>query len=497
MGNRRPRLLYLAFYFPPSRASGVYRPRATANLLVEKGWDVTVFAAPLPFLRDAIGSFDEKLLDSVDPRINVVRPNLNQFMWKRDVRDFSRFRGTFPHLAHWMYNWGQKHVFPENYSSWARASVRRALRLHARKRFDVVLATGNPFASFAAAYLFNRLTRTPYIVDNRDAWTLDLFSEEPAFEDGHPAYSWERRVLKSASNAVFVNEALRSWHAERYPRVADRMLVVPNGWDSDTLVGAPEPPAKIRDGQEERRPRFSYVGTLTGKQPIEAMIDGFGRAREHPDLAGAQLDLHGYLGFFKGADVNLLHRLTSRPDEPAEAEQSEQGEQNQETEQGQEAAQSQEAAPVSPDKQETVSEQGGQDLAPGVNYCGPVSKTELFEVYRNSDVLVFLAGGARYVTSGKIFEYMAAGRPIVSVHASGSAAEEVLRDYPLWFNPGGLEPEAIAASMVEAAKAAAGLDQRQIAEAYEYAKRFERTASLEPLVRRLNELAARRGADVE
>ncbi|WP_207934585.1 glycosyltransferase [Actinomadura sp. KC06] len=499
MGKRRPRLLYLAFYFPPSRASGVYRPRATANLLVEKGWDVTVFAAPLPFLRDAIGSFDEKLLDSVDPRITVVRPNLNQFVWQRNLRDFSRFRGTFPHFAQWVYNFGQKHVFPENYASWARASVRQALRMHARERFDVVLATGNPFASFAAAWLFNRLTRTPYILDNRDAWTLDLFSEEPAFEDGHPAFSWERRVLKRASNVVFVNEALRSWHAERYPRVADRMLVVPNGWDSDTLAGAVEPPAKIRNGREERRPRFSYVGTLTGKQPIEAMIDGFARAREHPDLAGAGLDLHGYLGFFKGADSKLLERLAPASDDEADTEQNEQNgqaERIEEAEQGRRQTERvQQDQQDQRDQQDQQSEQAEQDLAPGVHYCGPVSKTELQEVYRNSDVLVFLAGGARYVTSGKIFEYMAAGRPIVSVHAPGSAAEEVLRDYPLWFNPGGLEPEAIARSMVEAAKAAAGLDQRQIAEACDYAARFERTVSLEPLVRRLTELAPRRGAD--
>ncbi|GGQ28415.1 glycosyltransferase involved in cell wall biosynthesis [Actinomadura coerulea] len=452
MTKRRPRLLYLAFYFPPSRASGVYRPRATANLLVERGWDVTVFAAPMSFLRDAIGSLDEKLLDSVDPRITVVRPGLHQFAWQRDLHDFGRFRGTFPHLARRSYDWGQKHVFPEHYASWGLASVRRALRMHARRGFDVVLATGNPFTSFGAAWLFNRLTRTPYILDNRDAWTLDLFNERPAFDEGHPALAWERRVLGRASNVVFVNEAIRSWHAERYPHAADRMMVVPNGWDSDTLADTVGPPTKILDGGKERRPRFSYVGTLTGNQPIEAMLEGFDRAREHPDLANAGLDLHGYLGFFKGADGSLHQRLATGLEGEGD---------------------------------------GGQSLPPGVRYRGPVSKTELHDVYRNTDVLVFLAGGARYVTSGKIFEYMAAGRPVVSVHAPGSAAEEVLRDYPLWFNPGGLEPRAVAGSMVAAAKAAAGLDQRQLDEARSYAGRFERGVSLEPLVRRLTELADR------
>ena len=123
-----------------------------------------------------------------------MRPNLNLFAWQ-DVRGYGRFRGTCPHLARSLYDWGQRHVFPEHYASWARSSLHRALRMHARRRFDVVLATGNPFASFAAAWAFNRLTRSPYILDNRDAWTLDLFSEEPRFDAGHPAWTWERRVL--------------------------------------------------------------------------------------------------------------------------------------------------------------------------------------------------------------------------------------------------------------------------------------------------------------
>jgi glycosyltransferase involved in cell wall biosynthesis len=453
MPKRRPRLLYLAFYFPPSRASGVYRARATANRLADQGWDVTVFAAPLPFLYETIGSVDEKLMETIDPRITVVRPKLNRYSWQTDLRDFSGFRARFPHLAQSAYEWGQEHVFPERYLSWARASVRRALRMHARRRFDVVLATGNPFASFGAAWMFNRITRTPYVIDYRDSWTLDQFSEGPMFGDDHAAWRWEPRILKSAANSVYVNDAQREWHADRYPEAAGRMMTVLNGWDADTLAETAEPPPAARGEAGDRAPRFSFVGTITDKQPIEEMVEGFGRAREYPDVAGAELDLYGYFGFFRGAPALLRKRFTAEPD----------GE-----------------------------DQDDQTLAPGVRYRGPVSKTELADVYQGSDVLVFLNGGGRFVTSGKIFEYMAAGRPIVSVHTPGSAAEALLRDYPLWFNPGGLDPADIADSMVEAAKAAAGLDQRQVDEARAYSERFERSVTLEPLVRRLTELAGRK-----
>src|SRR3954465_7833074 len=94
-----PRVLSLAFYFPPSRASGVYRARATANHLAAEGWDVTVFAAPLRFLHEVVGSVDKKRAGPVAPRIRVERPWQSQFPWNPDVRRFSRLRRQMPTLA--------------------------------------------------------------------------------------------------------------------------------------------------------------------------------------------------------------------------------------------------------------------------------------------------------------------------------------------------------------------------------------------------------------
>ncbi|MEV4825854.1 glycosyltransferase [Micromonospora sp. NPDC049274] len=450
MMNRRsrrgPRVLYLSFYFPPSRASGVYRARATANHLAAQGWDVTVLAAPLKFLHEAIGSVDEKLAETVDERIRVERPRLNQFIWERDVRRFSRFRQAMPVTSRYIYDLGQR-LFPEHYASWGWASVRKALRMHARAPFDVVLATGNPFASFAAAWLIHKFTRLPYVVDYRDSWTLDLFADEPAFTDEHPVWAWERRVLRDAGHSVFVNEALRGWHAERYPEAADRMMVVANGWDPELLPVAEMPPPP--SAGEVRAPlSFSYLGTVTHAQPVEELVEAWGLARQHPDLADANLNIFGHLGFFRGSDVQLLERLGLDP------------------------AANKVDDPVS-----------------GVRYRGPVAKTDVASAYAESDVLVFLAGGARYVTSGKIFEYMASGRPIVSVHAPGIAATEVLRGYPLWFNADSLEPERIAETMIAAAKLARDLTPQARAAAVAYAQTYTRERMLAPLEAELRALA--------
>ncbi|MFI7428869.1 glycosyltransferase [Micromonospora sp. NPDC049836] len=447
-GARRPRVLYLAFYFPPSRASGVYRARATANHLVSRGWDVTVCAAPVDFLRDVLGSVDTDLAATVAPEIRVERPALQRFAWEKDVRRYGRFRRNLPRTAQKLYQLGQRLGFPEHYASWGLASVARALRLHRRRRFDVVLATGNPFASFAAAWLFHRLTGVPYVLDYRDSWTLDLFTNGPAFPAGHPAWAWERRVLGRAAGVAFVNDALRDWHARRYPAVADRMMVVPNGWDPDVATAAEAAPQRT-DGPL----RFAYLGTVTRVQPIEELVGGFALARGHAELADAQLHIHGHLGFNPNGARDLLDRLgADRPDT-------------------------------------------------GVRYRGPVSKTEVASVYEDSDVLVFLAGGSKYVTSGKIFEYMTTGRPIVSVHAPGIAAEEVLADYPLWFRARSLEPADVADAMLRAGRAARELDPAQRAAARRHADRYARDLTLAPLEARLRSLlpasAAGAGAGVD
>ena len=98
------------------------------------------------------------------------------------------------------------------------------------------------------------------------------------------------------------------------------------------------------------------------------------------------------------------------------------------------------------------------------------------------------SNGGRYVTSGKIFEYMATGLPIVSVHAPDIAAREVLRDYPLWFTADSLDVDRLAASFVAAGKAARDASPELRAAAREYGARFQRDAVLQPLEHRLRSL---------
>lgn len=432
--TRRPRVAYIAFYFPPTRASGVYRSRATANHLAAGGWDVTVLTPQREFFTRYIRSYDGSLDATVRGDVRVDRVHFPARPWETDLRRFGRFRGTFPQLSQQVHRWAETRFFPEHYSPWIPRVVRRVAELHRLRAFDLVVATGNPFSSFAAAWALGRLLRLPYVVDYRDSWTLDLFQDAPAYPPEHPAWSWERRILRSAARSVFVNEPLREWHADRYPEAAPRMRVVENGWEPD-LLGDVAPPVARGD----RPLRFGYLGTVTPNVPVAAFLEGWAKARAAGGLHDATATFHGHLGFFPASVAQLRERVRD-------------------------------------------------DRELGVSYAGPVEKAGVAGIYEHLDVLLLVLAGGRYVTSGKVYEYMATGRPIVSVHDRQSAANDPLRGYPLWFPADSMSPDAVADALSRAGAAARSLTAEQVGAARRYAEGFTRDARLHPFEEELREV---------
>lgn len=428
--KRRPRLLYLAFYFPPTRASGVYRSRAVANHFAAAGWDVTVITVPTVFFTDYLDSYDPSLEATLHPDITIERVDFDKRHWERNIRQISWMRANVPALPMALDAFVHRRIFPERYATWGANAVVHALKLNSREKFDLVMATGNPFVSFASAWAIGKLLRIPYVVDYRDAWTFNQFSETISFPPHSPVWAWERRVLRGAAEAVFVNEGMRAWHARRYPSVARRMSVVLNGWEPELLgevpFRRPEPGAPMR---------FGYVGTVTEPMPLETLFEAWDKARSTPELADAQLEIYGHLGFFPHTEAAIRARF---PDEST-----------------------------------------------GVRYMGSVPKADLAKVYEHLDVLVFAVPGARYVTSGKVYEYMAAGKPIVSVHEPDIAAVDVLDGHPMWFGIDALEPASVADAMCRAGEKARTVTEADVAAARRHAAHFTRDAVLAPFERRM------------
>lgn len=429
-----PHLLYLAIGFPPAAKSCAVRMRETANLFCELGWEVTVVTlARSSWLREF--GLDATLLDKVDPRISVVELPLARADLEPDIRTYSWLRARYP--LWWVRQRRSrfdKIAFPEPvFGPMRRQLTRHINQIYRQRPADLALVSPAPYTLLAPTRALHRKFGVPIAVDYRDAWSLDVIESKEAFSVASRRGRWERRTLKNSLAIWCVNEPIAQYYRERYPSLADRVRVVRNGFDPEVA----ELTRKLPDSNVGLT--FGYLGTINFSTLYTgALIDGWRMARQRDAVvARSRLVFRGHIGVsVNRATSGHLHRIML----------------------------------------------AGED---GISYAGSVAKVDIAKTYGEWDVLVLALAGGRYVTSGKVYEYMATGLPIMSAHELEHAANEVLRDYPLWVPPVGMRPEDLAESFISAARMALGADEASRRAGANVADQFSRRRQLEPAVAEL------------
>ena len=427
----KPHLLYVAFAFPPSTASSVYRCTAVANAFAEDGWDVTVLTLDRNIWSE-ISGIDQKLADSVDPRIRIVQVDDggSEALARGDLRRFSRLRIEAPYVWTELTRRRGRKDFPEDFhGAWLAPASEAARAVHAEKPVDLVMASASPYVAFGVARC---LEGVPYIMDYRDAWAFNTITGAEDFSPGSKRGKLEAQFLAEASGSWFVNDRIRDEYAARYPESAAAMRVVANGFD-------PQPGHAAPAVRQTERPRFGYLGTLQYvNMPMAEFLEGWGLAFPAADAEAAAV-FRGKLSASGAAGAEILEIF-------------------------------------------------GAGSRNGLTYEGPISKRDVARFYGSVDALLLLLSSGKYVTGGKTAEYLATGMPIVSVHDLGNAATELLRDYPLWFPAKDLTPESIAAALRDCADALAHPDNARWEAAWEYGQKFARSGILAPAIAELRQL---------
>lgn len=432
----RPHLLYIAFWYPPSRASGVYRAIATTKEFLEAGWDVTVVSTTTEFFEDEIGSIDHSLLAYIPGSVDLVRvPFTFSTASLVDLRSLGWFGANFPALHGAVRGVRSKAAsrlpfnkhrvetrgIVENYVSWIDPVVEAGTSVHERHPIDYILATGNPFSSFEAARLLGAQLTRGFSVDYRDPWTIDVFTGRSDNADRGTTQA-ERRIVDAADSCFHVNRAIANAYVEKYPESAGKHRVVYNGYDVDSIP-APSGPA--------RPPyRLGMLGTLNERWPIEALFEAWRVVRAQLP-AGSELVLGGHLGYFSHSKDHLETLL------PRESE--------------------------------------------GFRYLGPIPKSNVSAFYSSLDVVIVPVPGGPMVTSGKVFEALALGKPIVCVQDLGGGARELVDESPLAI---GVEPKAgpIVRALLQATDLARELDLATSVRARSAVEQYERHRALMPMV---------------
>ena len=408
----RRRLLIVAVEFPPVKGIGRLRPLKFCHHLNALGWDTAV----LTLATGDMQPVDEATLAEIpqDTLVyRVARPQPRHWLVKTLKSRLHRVKdSTAPNetaLSHtenttsdggasmvragslqWLKQgiarldrWVYRHLLvPDDLVLWWFPAIRRGAAVVEEFRPDVILATAPHFTSLLVGARLARKTDVPWVADYRDLWTGDVLRAWVPPWRRRLELAIEKRCVSTASAVITVSEPKTAVMRSRLPSLpAHALVTLTNGYDPeefDTIVPEGSAPGVLR---------IVYAGRLFKNRRGYELLEAVGvLLAERPELR-QRLRLEYYGGrapeiVARMDELVSTHRLT-----------------------------------------------GVFEFFPDV----PYQRSKALQ--KGADVLLLIVDGGETtsgVIPGKLFEYMAANRPILCIAEEGATPEIIRRGRLGW-----------------------------------------------------------------
>ncbi|MBM3261814.1 MAG: glycosyltransferase [candidate division Zixibacteria bacterium] len=227
-------VLMLAYYFPPMGLGGVQRALKFARYLPEYGWRPVVITVK----NVRYYGYDPSLLDELPETVCVERTE------SLDPLRLAYLIGNKSHSDKAKVTagpaWLRRICFPDYQAGWIPFAVARGLRVISREPVEAIFSTFPPASAHWAGHLLHRLTGLPHIADFRDAWTGGEFERFRGDAGRHLTERLQKTILDTAACITAVSEGIGTQLLTARPGSVVRIL--PNGFDpADFATPAPTP----------------------------------------------------------------------------------------------------------------------------------------------------------------------------------------------------------------------------------------------------------------
>jgi len=234
-------VLFLSYFFPPMGGGAVLRALKFVKYLPGCGWRPLVVAGA--------GGYrvrDDTLAAEVPPEAVVRRVRPWPFFGAGDAAAAAKAPAASPRIAARAARRLGREVrcffsFPDIYSWFARPAYREARRLLSSRDVKLIFSTAPPYTSHVVAARLAREAGVPLVLDYRDAWADNPFGRPPT-----PLHRWRTRraeagVLAQASAVVAVTAGMAEGYRRRLAE-GRAVAFIPNGYDeADFDEPAPAP----------------------------------------------------------------------------------------------------------------------------------------------------------------------------------------------------------------------------------------------------------------
>lgn len=251
------RVLVIAYYWPPSGGSGVQRWVKFVKYLPSEGWEPVVYVPENP----EYPAIDHTLEADVAPSVEVLRrPILEPYgiyrklMGRGASTDMKTLTagvsgGAVTEISSGRKSWKQRlslwirgNLFvPDPRVGWVRPSVRFLKDYLKEHPVDVIVTTGPPHSVHLIGQRLHKALDIPWIPDFRDPWTRMYYLKHLPLT----GFTWrrlrtqEQAVLDECSTVLAVTPLVQE-DFRRQTRTP--VAMIPNGFDEEDFAGAcPEP----------------------------------------------------------------------------------------------------------------------------------------------------------------------------------------------------------------------------------------------------------------
>ena len=242
------RVLIITYYWPPSGGSGVQRWVKFARYLPSEGWQPVVYVPENP----SYDLMDETLAAEIPPEAEILRRRIREpyaayrrLMGRGASTDMKTLTEVTP-ISSGRKSWKQRlslwirgNLFvPDPRVGWVRPSVRFLKKYLKEHPVDVIVTTGPPHSMHLIGRRLHAALGTPWIADFRDPWTKMYYLKHL----GMTKHTWrrlermEQAVLDECSSVLAVTPAVQ---ADFRARTATPVAMITNGFD-DADFGTPD-----------------------------------------------------------------------------------------------------------------------------------------------------------------------------------------------------------------------------------------------------------------
>ncbi len=360
----KPKVLIITYYWPPSGGSGVQRWLKFAKYLRDFGWEPIIYTPENPE-RPAI---DPSLEKEVPADLEVIKTPILEphSIYKKlaGIREDSNIAsgmassGKQNNLIKKIGMWVRGNVFiPDARVLWIKPSAEYLEKYLRDHPVDAIVSTGPPHSMHMIAKRVSESAGIPWLADFRDPWTnIDFVDELRLTPFGRARHErMEAEVLKRADAVVAVTPTMARELAEVR---GSQVQVITNGYDHEDFEGM--------EAQNPEMFTLLHIGTMNEARNPDILWKCL------KDLKG---EVPGFSGHFK---LKLIGSVDAGVNE-------------------------------------SIHRDGLEDE---VEISPYIPHDQIVQAQLHASALLLLvndAPNAYLLYQGKLFEYLASGKPIVAI----------------------------------------------------------------------------------